>query len=78
MTKDERIEAIRKLAARHPDPTTWLTGDINFLLAELDAAEARVQRLTDTLRSIARNSCCDRCQEAAMVARAALAEGEQP
>jgi len=28
------------------------------------------------LRSIASNTCCDRCQEAALVARAALKEKE--
>ena len=31
-----------------------------------------VERLREALRSIAANTCCDRCQEAALVARAAL------
>ena len=44
------------------------------LLAERDALAARVQRMEGALRSIAANTCCDRCQEAALVARAALAE----
>lgn len=36
------------------------------------------RRLTEALESIAANTCCDRCQEAALVARAALqsAKGE--
>ena len=30
------------------------------------------ERLREALESIAANACCDRCQEAALVARAAL------
>jgi hypothetical protein len=32
------------------------------------------RRYLEALRSIASNTCCDRCQEAALVARAALKE----
>jgi hypothetical protein len=32
----------------------------------------RYQRLREALESIAANACCDRCQEAALVAKAAL------
>jgi hypothetical protein len=32
------------------------------------------ERLRKALQSIADNGCCDRCQEAALVARAALAQ----
>ena len=39
------------------------------------AARAEVERLREALSSIARNTCCDRCQEAALVARAALEGG---
>ena len=35
-----------------------------------------IERLREALRSIASNTCCDRCQEAALVARAALKEKE--
>jgi hypothetical protein len=31
-----------------------------------------IERLEEALRSIAANTCCDKCQEAALVARAAL------
>ncbi len=37
---------------------------------------ARIAELEAALSSIARNTCCDRCQEAALVARAALGEKE--
>lgn len=31
-----------------------------------------IERLQEALRSIASNTCCDKCQEAALVARVAL------
>lgn len=37
-----------------------------------DKADERIAELEAALSSIARNTCCDRCQEAALVARAAL------
>jgi hypothetical protein len=39
---------------------------------EIDKLADRVAALTAALESIAKNTCCDRCQEAALVARAAL------
>jgi hypothetical protein len=39
---------------------------------ERDQAEAENARLREALESIAKNGCCDHCQEAARVARAAL------
>lgn len=45
---------------------TWAAHhDRAYLLAEND-------RICKALTSIARNTCCDRCQEAALVARRAL------
>lgn len=38
-----------------------------------DAAE-EIERLRDVLQSISNNTCCDNCQEAALVARDALKE----
>jgi hypothetical protein len=35
--------------------------------------EARITRLTEALKSISANTCCDNCREAALVARSALA-----
>jgi hypothetical protein len=40
------------------------------------AVEAEVARLRQELRSIAANTCCDRCQEAALVAQLALDRSE--
>jgi hypothetical protein len=40
-----------------------------------DAAD-EIENLRAALRSIAANTCCNRCQEAALVARAALGEKE--
>ena len=40
------------------------------------ALQARVAELEGALRSIAGNTCCDKCQEAALVARAALEGGK--
>jgi len=37
-----------------------------------DAMKKRIAELEAALSSIARNTCCDKCQEAALVARAAL------
>ena len=42
---------------------------------ELEAAQ-EIEKLRAALRSIAANTCCDRCQEAALVARSALGEKE--
>lgn len=39
---------------------------------EIETQAARIAELEAALLSIARNTCCDRCQEAALVARAAL------
>ncbi len=46
------------------------------LASEMDALEAERDALREALESIAANTCCDRCQEAALVARAALAKGK--
>jgi hypothetical protein len=42
----------------------------------LQKLETENKRLREALQSIAANSCCDKCQEAALVARKALQEGE--
>jgi len=41
-----------------------------------DALRKRLAELEAALSSIANNTCCDRCQEAALVARAALKGGK--
>lgn len=41
-------------------------------VAEIEELRQKVATLAKALRSIGANTCCDRCQEAALVARAAL------
>ena len=43
------------------------------ILKRAEAAEQRLARLEGALRSIANSSCCGTCQEAALVAKCALA-----
>lgn len=47
---------------------------LDELAAERDALRAELERLRDALQSIADNTCCEGCQEAALVGRAALAD----
>ena len=49
-----------------------IAGDIRACVSHLEAAEARVAELEAALKSIASNTCCDKCQEASLVARTAL------
>lgn len=37
----------------------------------------RIEQLEAALKSIAKNTCCDKCQEAALVAREALEDRER-
>ena len=53
--------------ALHP-----FVADFEEAAAELDRREARLTALEQALTSIANGSCCGCCQEAALVARAAL------
>ena len=46
-------------------------------IARISADAETIRALREALRSIAANTCCERCQEAALVARAALAQGEE-
>lgn len=46
------------------------------MFKDMAALEARIAELKAALSSIARNTCCDKCQEAALVARAALEGGK--
>lgn len=45
--------------------------------SSIDHTRAEVERLREALESIAANACCDRCQEAALVAKAALRREEK-
>lgn len=55
------------------DPTHYIA--VKYHL-QSSADANRVAVLEAALRSIAANTCCDKCQEAGLVARAALAKTE--
>jgi hypothetical protein len=82
ITNAELIKALRdeneRLRAKNECPTCAQRGYDNADYHRLHRAwcdsVAEVERLRAALKSIARNTCCDRCQEAALVAKAALAE----
>jgi len=48
---------------------------VHSLEVELEVEREREKGLREALESIARNTCCDKCHEAALVARAALRGG---
>jgi len=48
--------------------------EMNQWMKEAAELEAKVKRLQDGLKSIADNTCCRPCQEAALVAKQTLAE----
>lgn len=83
----EPMEALRFLSARfkHAGVSEAVAEsyarDIDAILAATQRAEpvaqSGVEGLREALESIAENTCCDRCQEAALVARAALSEVER-
>ena len=79
-----------KAAGLDREKAGWKTA-IDKLAADLAQAQADVRRLTEekehwtyerykqmreALESIAKNTCCETCQEAALVAKRALAGGE--
>jgi hypothetical protein len=45
------------------------------IVAKCSSVERQLAELREALERIAANTCCDRCQEAALVARAALTKG---
>lgn len=56
------------------------TSERNLMIAaavRIETQAARIAELEAALLSIARNTCCDKCQEAALVARAALERGKE-
>lgn len=74
---EQLLVEIRVRDARYPrNPTgfeqDWRAQDRRDLLRLLDKAQTVETRIREALESIARNTCCEQCQEAARVARSAL------
>lgn len=46
----------------------------HYMVEKIFKLEQERNRLRDALKSIAANSCCDKCQEAALVARKVLTD----
>jgi t-SNARE complex subunit (syntaxin) len=55
----------------------WPTYSVKWNKAILSVIKQAKKPLERALKSIAANTCCDRCQEAALVAQAALKETEE-
>jgi predicted nuclease with TOPRIM domain len=79
----DQLEACRGSLREHMAEIKRLTADNERLTATAFQAQNaatdlayRYQRLREALESIAANACCDRCQEAALVAKAALRREE--
>lgn len=79
MDVTELVERLRNRARSVPRGTNepQMCRDHNEAADALEAQAAEIAALHGALSSIARNTCCDRCQEAALVARAVLA-GKEP
>jgi hypothetical protein len=68
-----------------PSGSTWVIRDAEgHILADVYSSEADARAfvalpaLEQALRSIANSSCCGCCQEAALVAKVALAQADGP
>ena len=73
---DKQPEALR-LAECLTDYTECTLAEMDQAAAELRRLHALNQELLEALTSIAKNTCCDKCQEAALVARAAIAKAKE-
>jgi hypothetical protein len=65
-------EIAHALAPLPGHTSEWAAIYTSLFCKYLCAAEARCKAYRSALQSIAANTCCDRCQEAALVAKAAL------
>ena len=69
---EEATEYANECRKAENDRTRYYIDLIDRLVDASLSARQDNERLRGALESIARNTCCDRCQEAALVAREAL------
>jgi hypothetical protein len=73
-TKQRELSALAAIA-KHNARVTNIHDTIMVDLSALHKHDDEVRKpLVDALESIAANTCCDKCQEAALVAKSALAK----
>jgi hypothetical protein len=76
ISRAAQMTDIVELLATHADIFEGEEGELMRLAdAEISRLRAINAELVAALERIAKNTCCDKCQEAALVARDALAKG---
>ena len=80
----DRVNLIERVSSAIEATAQEMAAEIERLAGILDRLriayaekDAEADRLREALESIAANTCCDKCQEAALVARAALAKEDK-
>ncbi len=75
MSIDEKIKGMVRCSCLTKTPeVSFHKEDCTYRI--VNEMEAEIAELKKGLQSIANNSCCDRCQEAALVARATLEKSD--
>jgi hypothetical protein len=75
VTSPLMIEAADEIERLQKEVMSWWE-ETELMRGDLAVYSSEIERLRKELQSIAKNTCCDTCQEAAMVARKALEEKE--
>ena len=77
-------KTLRSFLHQNPDSTieeawdnAWAAAQGHYASKKHTDQQARIDALEKALKSIASNTCCEPCQEAALVARQALLEAEK-
>lgn len=69
---DEQLKGYERRIAHLDRDESFLKPEVRELISALRAANTSKAVLVEALTSIAKNSCCDQCQEAKKVAEQAL------
>lgn len=73
----EILAHLKKISEDLASPYIGFTRDVIELERYFTQLEASNARYVDDLTKISKNTCCDKCQEASLVARAALQDENQ-